>query len=136
MHIVALCSAILSVSCGSKFNSYAEYHPVPDQKIAEIVNESESESVQVYNEDYPISLTFHSDGSFVYNIEDYHQDSGVWTKMKDGIHLKAKGKYDYDIYMDIRSADEAGEKLHLIFQDRFTLKNLELSRREIKLGKN
>jgi hypothetical protein len=113
--------------CGAKHTSYGEYFPVSDSRLQTLLNKDSSTDIAIYNAEYPISLQLYSDGSFRYEIPDYHSASGKWLKMKDGIHLIAQGKYDYEIVMDIRATDAESKNLNLIFQDRFHLKNLKLA---------
>ncbi|NRA64523.1 MAG: hypothetical protein HRU19_08580 [Pseudobacteriovorax sp.] len=131
MRLLLLLLVMLSFACGPKYKSNETYYPVSETKLKSLLNADNTQAKEIYNESYPIGIKLYDDGRFRYDIPDYHSGEGTWTLMKDGVHLVAKGKYNYDIVMDLRATDETSEQLRLIFQDRYHMKNLRLSYRNV-----
>lgn len=79
---------------------------------------------KLVNNDYPIEVALFKDNQWFYNLPNLGSGKGTYH-YKDGV-LKLFASRDlFDIYMEVRAADEQGSAFRLSFSDRFSYKLLE-----------
>ena len=117
------------MSCRNTYESKRPYQIYPQEQkfFSSVINESESSSIQLSEDNYPISVKLMKDGRFYYNLPRLGDGWGRW-KHRDGyIDLYAERTL-FVMQMQIHALDPNNPKnLALEFSDRFGPKYLHLN---------
>lgn len=127
--------ALLVTGCGKQESSRT--YPLKDKAVEKLVNQKSlpddpnlTLDKSIINTTYPIQIALYKDGKFFYVLDRLGDGTGTWTKRKDFIELKARRTL-FDMYIEIRSGDEEGEKVLIQFTDRFGPNTLKMTNKNI-----
>ncbi len=131
MKTLAVLVLILAAGCGKP--SSGKLYKLAPEALPRYVNTKSLPAdpnltldKSIVNNSYPIQLALYQDGRFYYDLPNLGDGTGTWRAEGGVLVLKAKRTL-FDMVLEVKGNDEAGNSVSVQFTDRFGSNTLKMT---------